>query len=429
MERSKEEIIAQSVKRIDNQKIMISIPDDIGGWWGMTCESIIDMLRGNDVTEIIIPISSNGGSVYEAYQIYNILRAHPAKKTAYLTGKCMSAGTIVACAADEVYSTRACIYMIHKALFGYTGGNADELRKEASILEKNDQIIADILSRKTGMTVEDVLALMGEESYFTPNEALRLGFIDGIVDSIPYDFSFPNDTEFIQTNQSSSYSDYGWLWDRVQDQNANLKTRNYLPMNQTDLSKYKKVLSNPQNQKRDMKFFENIWNAVKGFIPVDKQAEAQEIFAAQNDTVISEIVNAVKDKVSSDIQNSFAKKEDVKVLNLAAFKAVLNEASPEEKREILADLGYESPDAIPSVEENTAFKDMQTELENIKKQVANSVNIQKLNPSNGGGIIPEPQGDGKLSDRAEASKVLLDKMLQNKQIDKKTYDVQISKLK
>lgn len=383
MKSEKENIVEQTIKRIDNQKIMIAIPDDIGGWWGMTSETIISMLSGKDVTEIIIPISSNGGSVYEAYQIYNILRAHPAKKTAYLTGKCMSAGTIVASACDEVYSTHACIYMIHKALMGYTGGNADELRKDASILEKNDNIIAGILSRKTGMSVDDVLALMSEESYFTPNEALSLGFIDGIVDAIPYDFSFPNSDEYIQTNQQS-YDDWGWLWDKVQTQNAFLQNKTYTIFNKADLSKYqtKRQLSNPQNQKRDMKFFENIWNALSGFIPADKQAEAQKIFDTQNESVINEIVSEVQLKVEAGIQNtvgSLAKKEDVKTFDLASLKAVLDTAKDDDKAGILAQLGYKPIDNSAELKaQSDSIKNLESEIVALKGQSNDPRNGQEL---------------------------------------------------
>jgi ATP-dependent protease ClpP protease subunit len=428
------EIVAQTVKKITNQKIMIAIPDEIGSWWGLAANDVKTMLNGADVTEIIIPISCFGGGVLEAFEIGDLLRAHPAKKIGYLTGKCMSAGTIIASMCDEVYSTPHCIYMIHKAIFSNTGGNADELKKDIALLEKYDVMISDVLAKKTGMKATDILDLMKVESYFMPSEALALGFIDGIVDVIPYDFQFPNDVTYVQP-QTTGYGDYSWLWNKIESQNLpQFKGRNYGPINQADLSKFeaKRTSLNVQNQS-----VMNFWDIVKVFIPTDRQAEAKKAIDAQNNAQLNEITNSVKNAFEEHFEErakDFAKASDVKAFDFSTLKAAIDAATDGEKADMLASLGYTAPEEVEAtepeaIENNATVKNILAELDVVKKQVVKIVNIKPTNPTNGGALVSENEGEKELSDRGKSQLQFLKNQFQAGQLPKDIYDAQVAKLK
>lgn len=160
----------------------------IGHWWGINKNEVLLKLKGRKYQMVNLVISSNGGDLAEALVIRDLLKAYPASVNAYLTGLCASAATILADAADKVVMSRNCMYMIHKPAFEYTGGNADELRNDADLLDKWEEIAVGIYVSKTGLPKNEVAALLKEESWLGWNEALSLGFVDEVVDTLDIDY-------------------------------------------------------------------------------------------------------------------------------------------------------------------------------------------------------------------------------------------------
>lgn len=436
MSKSKEQYLQETIKKIDNQKIMICIPDEIGGWWGMVAEDVMDMLKGKDITEVIVPISSFGGDVYEAFQIYNILKSYPAPVTAYLYSKCMSAGTIIACAADKVYAVPQTVYMIHKALtYGY--GNADDQRKTAQMLDITDDMIAQTLSKKSGISKQEILDLMAVESYFTAEQAVALGFIDELVDTIPFDFQLPNSDEFVKIEEKEECDDwsYGWLWDKVKPNLQNVDR--FRVFNNADLSKYKRKNTEGSktaqiDNKKDsytMKF-ENIWNAVKSFIAPEKQEEAKKAIENQAGSMVAEIKNSAIAEIENSFAEKFAPKTDTPVFNLGALKGILNEATAEEKAEILSELGYTEPTPLEPivVDDSEAVKNLKSELGEVKNQLAKVLKGETPTVKNNGSAPGNTEGTKELSTEGEAQKEMYTRMLNNGSLTKSKYDELVSKL-
>ena len=109
---------------------------EIGNWWGLNKNEVLLSLKGKKYSQINLVISSNGGDLAEALVIRDLLKAYPANVTTYLTGLCASAATILSDAGNHVVMSKMCIFMVHKPLFGWTGGNADDLRRDADLLDK-----------------------------------------------------------------------------------------------------------------------------------------------------------------------------------------------------------------------------------------------------------------------------------------------------
>ena len=57
-------------------------------------------------------------------------------------------------------------------------GTAEDMRKEAQVLDKHAGAIAAIYAGKTGKDLEEIEKLMAEETWMTPDEAIELGFAD-----------------------------------------------------------------------------------------------------------------------------------------------------------------------------------------------------------------------------------------------------------
>ena len=140
-----------------------------------TCpQDISDFLKQlNNYEDLDIFINSGGGSVFAGIAIYNQLKRHNGLKTVYIDGIAASIASIIACAGDKVIIPKASQFMIHKPSNSYfwTSMNADELRKDADILDVCQKSILSIYmdNVKEGITEEEINNLINAETWFTGN--------------------------------------------------------------------------------------------------------------------------------------------------------------------------------------------------------------------------------------------------------------------
>lgn len=134
--------------------------------------------KGKDLD---IYINSPGGSVWEAQAIVSMLQRHDGVKTAYIDGIAASAASFIALSCDKVYIPKNAYLMIHKA-WGMSWGNADELRKQADMLDKVDDGILAIYMTKAKVSEDEMKKLVADESWFTGDEAVNVFNIDAVED-------------------------------------------------------------------------------------------------------------------------------------------------------------------------------------------------------------------------------------------------------
>jgi len=159
----------------------IAIMDEIGGW-GVSAQSFIDQLKriGNNV-RIKLHIYSPGGDVTAGNEIYNALKAHPAGVDVTIGALCASIATVVAMAGTTITMAANGLFMIHNP-YVCAYGESDELRKMADVMDKLKDGIVSAYKAKTGMSEDDLSAMMTSETWMTADEAKEKGFIDSITD-------------------------------------------------------------------------------------------------------------------------------------------------------------------------------------------------------------------------------------------------------
>jgi ATP-dependent Clp protease protease subunit len=128
-------------------------------------------------------INSPGGSVPAGNAIYNAMRRHQGKITAYIDGLAASIASVVAMGADKVIMPGNAIMMIHEP-WSIVLGNADDMRKAADMLDKFKDSIVSAYVEKTGMAAAKVEKLMADETWMTAAEAVEMGFADEIEEPI-----------------------------------------------------------------------------------------------------------------------------------------------------------------------------------------------------------------------------------------------------
>lgn len=161
-----------------DRQATIYLFDEIS-WFGITADEFSAQLRQVDATDIVLNVNSPGGDVFDGLAIYNELKAHPATVTARIQGLAASAASFIVMAADRIEIARNAQMMIHNAQ-GVCIGDADAMDRSATFLRAQTDNIADIYHQRAGGTRNDWLARMGEESWYTGQQAVDIGLADTV---------------------------------------------------------------------------------------------------------------------------------------------------------------------------------------------------------------------------------------------------------
>lgn len=151
---------------------------DYHGFWGDYCspkalKAWLDTLAADEEAEI--EINSPGGSVVQGIEMANAIKNSKAKIVAHVTGIAASMASVIACACDKIEMEEASFMMIHDP-WSYAEGNAEELRKQASVLDQMKAVIMSFYRGKfKDRTEEQISALMSDETWYTGNECLENG--------------------------------------------------------------------------------------------------------------------------------------------------------------------------------------------------------------------------------------------------------------
>ena len=168
-----------SFKNMDSGTPELFIYDDIDDWWGVSAQSIVDQIRDLDATDIDVRINCRGGMVFEGIAIYNALRLHKANIHIKVDGLAASIASVIAMAGDTVTMAENSMLMIHNP-YGWASGDAEAMRKTADVMDKIADSIAVSYTARTGKTIEEMKALMDEETWYTAAEALESGLVDQV---------------------------------------------------------------------------------------------------------------------------------------------------------------------------------------------------------------------------------------------------------
>ena len=122
-----------------------------------------------------IEINSAGGYVIPGMAIANSIKNSPAHVVAHVTGLAASMASVIMCACDEIQVEEGAFVMIHNP-WGWAEGDAEELRKEAEVLDTMKAgIMAFYRGKFPDKTAEEISAMMDAETWMTGDAALEAG--------------------------------------------------------------------------------------------------------------------------------------------------------------------------------------------------------------------------------------------------------------
>jgi ATP-dependent protease ClpP protease subunit len=154
-----------------------------------TVKKALNEAGGQDV---LINISSSGGSIIEGMAISEMIALYGGKTTTRGIGIVASAATIILMAGKKKEMTKNSFFMMHNS-WGGVEGNVFELEKTIELLRMFDEQMAAIYTAQLESkgkliggdkekTLEEVKKMMAAETWLTADEALEMGFIDMIVE-------------------------------------------------------------------------------------------------------------------------------------------------------------------------------------------------------------------------------------------------------
>lgn len=169
-------------KTIDIKGPIITNDDKwIYDWFGVASCCPADIRSQlDDVTDdesVQVVINSSGGDIFAASEIYDMLAESKATIKVVFAA---SAASYIACACkSEIVPTG--MLMIHN-VSSYAAGDYNDMAHESGVLLKASKAVATAYRLKTGMTEDELIGLMDNETWLTADEAVEKGFIDKITE-------------------------------------------------------------------------------------------------------------------------------------------------------------------------------------------------------------------------------------------------------
>jgi len=130
--------------------------------------------------DIVVRINSEGGDVFAANEIYNMLKEYRGNVRIKIDAMAASAASVIAMAGDTVEIMPVGMIIIHNPWAGVVG-EADEFKAVANQLESIKENIINAYELKTHLSRTKLAKMMDEETFIHARKAVELGFADKII--------------------------------------------------------------------------------------------------------------------------------------------------------------------------------------------------------------------------------------------------------
>ena len=150
----------------------------------LICAQLLFLESENPKKEISFYINSPGGIVWSGLAMYDTMQYISSKIMTICIGQAASAGSLLLTAgADDMrYSLPNSRIMVHQPSGGYQGQVTD-IEIQTKEIIKTKKRLNEIYAKHSGKDINEVEEIMERDKYFTPQEAIKFGLIDKIVEN------------------------------------------------------------------------------------------------------------------------------------------------------------------------------------------------------------------------------------------------------
>ncbi len=149
----------------------------------LICAQLLFLESENPKKEISFYINSPGGIVWSGLAMYDTMQYISSKIMTICIGQAASAGSLLltAGAGNMRYSLPNSRIMMHQPSGGYQGQVTD-IEIQTKEIIKTKKRLNEIYAKHTGKNIKEIEEIMERDKYFSPQEAIKFGLIDKIVE-------------------------------------------------------------------------------------------------------------------------------------------------------------------------------------------------------------------------------------------------------
>lgn len=158
----------------------------IKGLYLMEADHTAAQVKAGDYKPIELFIGSFGGSEYEMWALYDVIKTLNSPIHTTAIGKCMSAAPLLVACGEEGhrYATPNCWFMVHQSWTDFEGERVDAIKKELSHFDEMGKSWYEIMAKHTKKTAsfwKKECEKVGDK-FFNAYQAQEWGLIDHVWD-------------------------------------------------------------------------------------------------------------------------------------------------------------------------------------------------------------------------------------------------------
>ena len=143
------------------------------------------LARESATEPITLFVNSDGGEVNSGLAIYDVMKAIPCPIRTVCVGRAASMGAVLFASGDQRDILPHGSVLIHDPLIpGGIGGSALQTQEISEDLLRVRHMLAEILARQTGRSLEEIFAKTARDTIFTADEAVEFGLADRVIDTL-----------------------------------------------------------------------------------------------------------------------------------------------------------------------------------------------------------------------------------------------------
>ena len=150
----------------------------------LICAQFLFLESENPKKEISFYINSPGGIVWSGLAMYDTMQYISSKIMTICIGQAASAGSLLLTAGEKGmrFSLPNSRIMVHQPSGGYQGQVTD-IEIQTNEIIKTKKRLNQIYAKHTGKDIKEVELVMERDRYFSPDEAIKFGLIDKIIEN------------------------------------------------------------------------------------------------------------------------------------------------------------------------------------------------------------------------------------------------------
>ena len=150
----------------------------------LVCAQLLFLESENPKKEISFYINSPGGIVWSGLAMYDTMQYISSKIMTICIGQAASASSLLLTAGEKGmrFSLPNSRIMVHQPSGGYQGQVTD-IEIQTNEIIKTKKRLNQIYAKHTGKNFKEVESIMERDKYFSPDEAIKFGLIDKVVEN------------------------------------------------------------------------------------------------------------------------------------------------------------------------------------------------------------------------------------------------------